>query len=166
MRWRHFSSRIRGPRYFGLGVPACVVRLWARDSHKQVIAQAELAPVLLSRLTFPSLFSQAHVICFVDNDSARFGLIKGYSPNMSSARILSDIWLAESKDQSFSWFERVPSPSNIADGPSRLTFSEIAAFKDALCVNAVLPDWWCDNDSTTGDMMDHTIPKSKRMRPH
>ena len=46
-------------------------------------------------------------------------LVKGSSPTPDSAWLTSLFWKEEAKAGSFSWFERVPSPSNPADGPSR-----------------------------------------------
>ena len=131
-----------GPLYFGLKVPSSVTSGWSLDSGEQVIAQAELAPVLLSRLTFRDLLAGRHIIAFIDNDSARFGLIKGYSPNLSCARLLSAIWLEEASSQSFSWYERIPSPSNLADGPSRLRFNAMEAFPGSRRVEPVCPKDW------------------------
>ena len=59
------------------------------------------------------------VLHFVDNDAARFALIKGSSPTTDSAWLTSQFWEEEASVGAFSWFERVPSPSNPADGPSR-----------------------------------------------
>ena len=59
------------------------------------------------------------VICFIDNDAARYALIKGSSPTPDSAWLAALYWEREATVGSYSWFERVPSPSNIADAPSR-----------------------------------------------
>ena len=59
------------------------------------------------------------VIHFVDNDSARYALIKGSSPCLESAWLVQSFWTDESESDCHSWIARVPSRSNIADGPSR-----------------------------------------------
>ena len=59
------------------------------------------------------------VLCFIDNDAARYALIKGSSPTPDSAWLSAMYWEKETDVGSYSWFERVPSPSNIADAPSR-----------------------------------------------
>ena len=66
---------------------------------------------------------------FIDNDGARFGLIKGYSPTRPSAWLIGEFWAEEAKAQAVSWFARVPSQSNCADGPSRLDFSRLKDIK-------------------------------------
>ena len=59
------------------------------------------------------------MIHFVDNDSARIALIKGASPCLESAWLVQSFWIDESESDCRSWIARVPSRSNIADGPSR-----------------------------------------------
>ena len=66
-------------------------------------------------------------ILFVDNDAARHALIKGYTSSLASARLVASFWEGEAALASYCWVERVPSPSNIADGPSRLCFDEVVA---------------------------------------
>ena len=65
------------------------------------------------------------MILFVDNDGARHALIKGYTPSLASAHLVASFWESEAALASYCWVERVPSPSNIADGPSRLSFDEV-----------------------------------------
>ena len=59
------------------------------------------------------------MIHYVDNESARYALIKGNSPTYDSAALAAAFWTREAELACFSWFEWVPSPSNIADDPSR-----------------------------------------------
>ena len=65
-----------------------------------------------------------NVIVYIDNDSARGALIKGYSPALPSAELLAVCWTELALARANPWFARVPGPSNIADGPSRLEFAE------------------------------------------
>ena len=55
-------------------------------------------------------------------------MILGYSPIVSSARIIAEAWLEDALGAT--WCDVVmvrprPGPSNIADGPSRMKFEEI-----------------------------------------
>ena len=59
------------------------------------------------------------VICVIDNDAARYALIKGSSATPDSDWQSAMHWEREATVGSYSWFEMVPSPSNIADAPSR-----------------------------------------------
>jgi len=56
---------------------------------------------------------------WIDNESARFALISGYSTNPWAARIVSEIWVQLSVMDCAFYVERVPTKENIADGPSR-----------------------------------------------
>ena len=86
------------------------------------------------------------MLLFIDNDSARHALIKGYTPSLASARLVSSFWESEAALASYCWVERVPSLSNIADGPSRLKFDEVVDLGGRViqapryCVEALLSD--------------------------
>ena len=56
---------------------------------------------------------------YLDNDAAKFALIKGTSPTRNSAWLVQQFWEGESELGTFSWFGRVPSTANCADDPSR-----------------------------------------------
>jgi len=65
------------------------------------------------------------IIAFVDNDAARFALIKGSTQSSASAAMVARFWSSEVDLESYIWLERVTSASNVADGPSRLDFAEV-----------------------------------------
>ena len=97
----------------------------AGDGARQVIGQAELLPVIVAQRTWRARWTGRRVLVFVDNDSARHALIRGGSPSLASAHLVSEFWRTETALVAYAWIERVPSASNIADGPSRLRFSQI-----------------------------------------
>ena len=102
-------------------VPRSIVKAWKRDGGKvQVIGQAELLPVALSRRVWKEHLRHRRLIVFIDNDSARQGLIRGWSASNSSLAIISDMLQSEILDQTWIWYARVPTHSNPADDPSRL----------------------------------------------
>ena len=88
----------------------------------QLVGQAELLPAIGALHEWPGRFYQRYVIHFVDNESAKFGPISGYSPSRASALILGEYWKPTANLLAIPWFDRVPSPSNPSDGPSRLAF--------------------------------------------
>jgi hypothetical protein len=55
----------------------------------------------------------------VDNEGARYSLIKGVSPTLALLQIVQLFHSCSEEDQCLPWVERVPSKSNIADLPSR-----------------------------------------------
>jgi len=76
-------------------------------------------PAFLARVVFRDLLLSRPVLCFVDNEAARAGLIRGSSSNAESAKIIEAIVDKDLADMSLFWYARVPSPSNLADAPSR-----------------------------------------------
>ena len=79
----------------------------------------------------------------IDNDSARDALIEGYSPSLSSCRIIAESSAADALLGLASWYERVPSYCNIADAPSRGEFRALLA-AGAKEVAPLLPSDWAD----------------------
>ena len=114
--------------FFGGPVGGAVVRLWAARPDQQVIAQAELVPVLLALSAWAPVLRGRPLVVFIDNDAARFGLVAGYSPVVSSAAIISAVWGELGRLGIPCWFARVPTVCNPADGPSRLRFDWLTQF--------------------------------------
>ena len=56
---------------------------------------------------------------YIDNDSARYGLIRGLSDKPTSMTMLAQFWDQDSLATANPWFARVPSCANPADEPSR-----------------------------------------------
>ena len=97
------------------------------------MGQSELLPCLAARIIWADRLRNRLVINYIDNDAARFAMIKGSSPTKDSAWLAGATWDQEAEIGAFSWFERVPSPSNPSDGPSRGK----APMLEALGINAV-----------------------------
>ncbi|KAL1526088.1 hypothetical protein AB1Y20_014817 [Prymnesium parvum] len=95
-----------------------------RQLKQKYITQWELFAVLVAFLTFPELFQFRLVHHFVDNKGALGGLMKGYSDKPDSARIINMIHAQV---------------DNIADGPSRGDFSDVAKV-GATVAQLVWPD--------------------------
>ena len=74
---------------------------------------------IISRMLWADRLQHQCCLHYIDNEAARCGLIRGYSPVRDNVFLNQLFWVEGSKCMSFSWFDRVPSPSNIADPPSR-----------------------------------------------
>ena len=131
-----------GPKFFGTKVGPEVVGLWSLDGKKQLIGQAELLPVLLAKTTWSAEFTDRPCICFIDNDSARYSLIKGYSPILDSSRIINETWMKDAELGIASWYARVPTCCNIADDPSRLDFTVLRNMYKSREYTVSVPDDW------------------------
>ena len=106
--------------YFSWMIEAEVVDAWSKDGLKKaLINEAEHFPILISRTTWSVLPQGRKVIHFVDNNGARDSHISGYSRSEAVGHILAATKLVEAKIGMWCWFDRVPTDSNIADGPSR-----------------------------------------------
>jgi hypothetical protein len=107
-------------QFFRLVIPDLIVNHWKSTGRKQCVGQAELFPVLVSKLVWREFLNNRLSLVFVDNESAKAALINRYSPVLDSSRLLWAISVVDSSLQSRDWFARVSSFSNIADEPSRL----------------------------------------------
>ena len=97
---------------------------------------------MLARHTWRERLVGRLVIHFIDNDSAKDALIKGHSSHPASMEIIEQVWAQELEFQSSSWYDRVPSASNPADGPSRGCCKELLD-AGAVQVEPLLPPkWW------------------------
>ena len=79
------------------------------------------------------------IIHFVDNDSAKSALVTGHTKSKASAALVDIVSFQESKAMSRTWYSRVPSPSNVADNPSRQQFSSLRDWANARESELVLP---------------------------
>ncbi len=128
---------------WGLAVPKVVAASWSANGNSMVIGQAEIAPVLIALRTWRDRLLQRRVVFFLDNDSARQAFVKGYSPIPSSAARLQAAGILEARAQCSLWFARVPTESNLADGPSRLRFGEVLALGGSVIEADIPDDWRC-----------------------
>ena len=109
--------------YFGDVVPDAFVAAWRRQGKRQVIAQAELLPVLTSKATWGDQLEGRSVLWFLDNEAARMSLVRIFSPILDNFFLLQLNARLDTQCQARNWYGRVPSKSNPADDASRLVFS-------------------------------------------
>lgn len=75
--------------------------------------------MVLASSLWKAIIGSSSIICFVDNNSARDVAISGCGRN-SVANVLVELLLKlEMAANVTPWYTRVPTPSNIADEPSR-----------------------------------------------
>ena len=86
---------------------------------KQQVGQLELLAAVAVYYSLASELQGGEVIHFIDNSGAMACLIKDYSADVDSARLVHAFWgLACALDIDV-WFEFVYSEANVADWPSR-----------------------------------------------
>ena len=131
------------PEMFGLEVPERVWHLWRRKpGQTQVIGQAEILPVLIAKLTWPNYLRGRRAIVFIDNEAARIGLVRSYSPSLPSLRVIAASIDCDLQLECTSWYARVPTCANCADAPSRLERSNFLISLGCKQVDPILPEWW------------------------
>ena len=124
-------------------VPPSVVKRWARQAGMMgvhAIGQAEIAPVLGAFLLWAHMLEKRHGLVFIDNDGARQSLIGLRSQSGASLPLIGATALLAAELGLVPWYERVPGPCNIGDGPSRLDFKqakEVGSIRDRLELTAV-----------------------------
>jgi len=120
---------------FGAVVSEASANQWRSSAvQEQVIGQAELAPVLVARLTWAERLRNRKVLYFVDNESARLALVRAYSPVLASLEFVLRCHNFDAE-----WDARAPSPSNIGDAPSRMKVSKDLVALEARVVKPVCP---------------------------
>ena len=98
---------------------------WRSQGGDQVIGQAELLPVLVAATVWKKHVAKRHTTWFIDQDAARRGLTKGCSSALRSGALIDMTTETLAESGPYSWFARVGTASNIADGPSRLSCEEL-----------------------------------------
>ena len=88
------------------------------------IFEIELLPVWISLTLWEGYLSNTQCVFYLDNEAAKGALIKGATDAGSGAKLVQAFVVSEMKLQLKVWFSRVPTSSNIADAPSRMSFDE------------------------------------------
>ena len=126
---------------FGFVVHESLVDAWkTKEDQAQVIGQAELFPALVARWVWQGKLRNRRVMFFIDNESARLALVKAYSPVSASLRIIVDCLRWDQEFDCSAWYARVPTFSNLADGPSRLVYTDELRTLGARIVLPKFPD--------------------------
>ena len=86
---------------------------------KHIITEAELLPVLVARFLFRRRLFGRPLLSLIDNEAAKCALVKSASSNEACAAIVEGVGDCDLVDGVVAWYARVPSPSNLADDPSR-----------------------------------------------
>ena len=115
------------------------VQRWRAEVGQQIICQAELAAIPIALSTWAAVLESRQALLFVDNDPAKDAAINGISTSDVSSRMVHEMRLLCTEKGIAPWFERVPSPSNIADPPSRGDFAELVQLGAVYVSPVVLP---------------------------
>ena len=112
---------------FGDAVPSEWVDKWRKHGKKQLICQAEIFSILVSKATWSDRLAGRAILWFVDNNSALSAVIRSFSAVLENFELLMLNTSLDVSLQCMNWYTRVPSKSNLGDSPSRMCFNELAA---------------------------------------
>ena len=80
-------------------------------------------------------------VAFIDSVAAKDAITRGSSVRLASLDVAGDAWAADTAVSARSWYERVPSAANPADGPSRCVL-RLGLSQAARLVAPVVPAKW------------------------
>ena len=95
------------------------MKLLGNDKKKTIIFEAELLALILAFAVWQRHLVAVPLIGFVDNNSARDVAISGSGRNAVAVLLVDFLLKLEMSVCASPWYARVPTPSNIADEPSR-----------------------------------------------
>ena len=88
------------------------------------IGELETIAVALAFLLWTEELTSRCVVSYIDNEGAKFSLIRGCSKSPVLARISQWVATLCERHTVLPWFSRVPSSSNIADPPSQASWAQ------------------------------------------
>jgi len=123
--------------FFGEWVHKQIVdQLLVASSHP--IYELEVLPILLAATIWGPYIANSLVVVFLDNEAARSAYIQGTAATEAGRTLLKQFTALEAAHNFFPWFGRVPTASNPADPPSRMSFSD-AILKTGRRIRISLP---------------------------
>ena len=125
--------------YFGVVIRHELISEWRSTGSVQIITHAEAYPVWLVRSIWGGRLRGRRVLSFVDNNGAKDALVRGSMDSVTGDLVLQAIMQLDFGQHSWGWYARVPTASNVADGPSRLDFDELASDKRFMQVTPEQP---------------------------
>ena len=84
-----------------------------------MIGELETLAVAMSLLLWADHLDSTQLMVYIDNEGSKFSLIKGYSVSRAITAICALAATTLDEHYVLPWFGRIPSPSNLADFPSR-----------------------------------------------
>ena len=108
-------------QFFGEAINKELLSEFEMDS-QHPIYELEVLPVLLATMVWADLIQQSQVVFYIDNEAAKSAFIQGVGFTKVAKELTTKFDDLETRLGIISWFGRVASHSNLADGPSRLRF--------------------------------------------
>ena len=114
-----YDANAESWRYFSLEVSDALLAILGESAKEQLIFEVETLAAVIAYILWTPLLASKFCLMFVDNEGTKFSMVKGFSENVCVCNLVQKFALHESEAHILSWISRVPSHSNVADGPSR-----------------------------------------------
>ena len=118
--------------WFSLHVDASRFKDWFEQGRQNLIGEFETITVALAIQLWGKIVSSSQVMIYIDNEGAKFALIKGYSDSFAISLICHLVAQHLDDHCALPWYSRVPSASNLSDFPSRKI--QHRYLKDTKCI--------------------------------
>ena len=105
--------------FFSLALDEDQMELMGSGVKKTIIFEAELLAMVVAFSAWRGFISAMSLLCFIDNNSARDVAISGSGRNITANFLIEALLKLEMATCTTPCYSRVPTPSNIADDPSR-----------------------------------------------
>ncbi|CAE7578598.1 unnamed protein product [Symbiodinium sp. CCMP2592] len=105
--------------FFSMCVGEQVRKKLGEGMKKTIIFELEFLALLVSLIHWKDLFRNRPLVCYLDNNTSRDVCISGRGKSVIAKALATALLSLEDAGEIRTWFSRVPSPSNIADKPSR-----------------------------------------------
>ena len=113
--------------FFSISLDEDQMGILGADTKKTIIFESELLAMVVAFSVWRELLAAMSLICFVDNNSARDVAISGNGCNFTANLLIDFLLKLEMSSCTTPWYTRVPTPSNVADEPSRGDVADLRA---------------------------------------
>ena len=124
-----FSGRCE---HFSLELEDDILMAMGECNKLQLIFEVETLAAVVGFKLWMGACANRRCQIFVDNEGTKFAMLKGASDNLAVSYLVQCFAVLELEVFTCVWISRVPSYSNIADGPSRNDLSLVAK-RNSLC---------------------------------
>ena len=105
--------------YFSYQLTESEMNALGAETKKTIIFEAELLAVVVATSRWATTLKHKPIVYCIDNNGARDVAISAKARSAVASLLLERLLKLEDSLGLFAWYCRVPSPSNIADNPSR-----------------------------------------------
>ena len=127
------DSHGAGVGSFGEMLPDSVTNVWGKEHQEQLIFEAEIMPFVVALDTWSKQLTAVNLFIYIDNEAAKSCWINASADTECAKKMVHRGVHLEAEFHTTAFFCRVPTHSNIADGPSRGQFTEAESI-GATCV--------------------------------